>query len=118
MGGNKAIRSKNTVNPELTSLELFAGFYPKFYLFELSLKNRLYTLLNKELGSDWLSTPLSNSDNNVFAQEKELILRRKRAGFSLSAKGLLVESGLGLWVEFFNRPLYKSCSGLETSLQL
>ncbi len=116
MGGNKAIKSKNTLNPELVSLELFASFYPKFFLFELSLKNRLYALLSKELGSDWFTRQLSNPDNNVFAQEKELILRRKRARFSLSAKGLLVESGLGLWVEFFNRPLYKLAKGLPIQI--
>lgn len=108
----KPKKSKNIVKLELASLELFAAFYPKFYLFELTVKNRLYTLINNELGQDWFTAQLSDKANRIFSQEKELIEKRKPANFNLSGKGLLIEAGLGLWVEFFNRPLFKLTKGM------
>lgn len=96
------------------SLDFYATFYPKYYLLETLLKNRLFHLLKEKLGENWFSYQLDSNheSNNLFKQEADFILRRKPKGFVLSDKGLLVESGFGLWVEFFNRHLYKEAKGL------
>jgi hypothetical protein len=95
------------------SLNLYSTFYPKYYLLETLLKNRLFQILREKLGEDWFSLQInSNNGNNLFKQEAEIILRRKPLGFVLSDKGLFVESGFGIWVEFFNRNLYKEAKGL------
>lgn len=95
------------------SLSIYATFYPKYYLLETLLKNRLFQALKEKLGENWFSLQLDSvHENNLFKQEAEFILRRKPKKFVLKDKGLLLESGFGLWVEFFNRPLYKETKGL------
>ncbi|NII26817.1 hypothetical protein HB364_17135 [Pseudoflavitalea sp. X16] len=95
------------------SLGLYATFYPKYYLLETTLKNRLYYLVKQRLGESWFDDQLNSSKNDtVFKLEADVILRRKPKGFVLKDKGLLVESGLGIWVEFFNRNLYKELKGV------
>lgn len=95
------------------SLNLYSTFYPKYYLLETELKSRLFQLLRAKFGEDWFSLQIkSTNGSNLFKQEAEIILRRKPQGFVLNDKGLFVESGFGMWVEFFNRNLYKEAKGL------
>lgn len=97
----------------LQSLNLYATFYPKYYLLETTLKNRLYTLVKQQLGESWFADQLtSSSKDSIFKLEESLILRRKPKGFVLKDNGLLVESGFGIWVELFNRQLYKELKGV------
>lgn len=111
----KSISWKEGENRELVSvsLSLYATFYPKYYLLETTLKNRLFYLVKQRLGESWFEDQLNSSnDGSVFKEEAYAILRRKPKGFVLKDKGLLVESGLGIWVEFFNRNLYKELKGV------
>jgi hypothetical protein len=94
------------------SLNFYSTFYPKYYLLETLLKNRLFQIVKEKLGENWYSIQINSLNDNLLKQEAELILRRKPKEFELSDKGLLVESGLGLWVEFFNRQLYKEMKGV------
>jgi hypothetical protein len=93
------------------SLSIYASFYPRFYLLELTLKTRLYNLLKNKLGDDWFTLRLKAEDP-LFEEEKKFILRRKPKNFKLKDNGLLVESALGFWVEFFNKRLYKESKGI------
>jgi len=94
------------------SLQLYSSFYPLFYLLESTLKSRLFELLKRKLGTDWFTVQLDSPKTEpLFDQEKELILRRKPKGFTISDQRFLEESGLGVWVEFFNRELYKTTKG-------
>jgi len=100
---------------ELTSLSLalYGSFYPAFYLLEITLKTRLFNLVQEKLGENWFSKQLEVSEkDSLFRQELEQIKRRKPKGFKVKAEGLLVESGLGFWVEFFNKRVYKLTKGI------
>ncbi|AEW02229.1 hypothetical protein A4D02_34710 [Niastella koreensis] len=97
------------------NLELFSSYYPLFYLLETTLKKRLYKKLKINLGEDWFTKQLAKPDP-LFEEEKSSILRRKPKNFLLKDNGLLVESGLGFWVEFFNRRLYKETKGIPISI--
>jgi hypothetical protein len=109
----KSLKKENKDKLLHISLRFYSTFYPKYYLLETLLKNRLFLLLKEKLGENWFSLQInSNLENNLFKQEADFILRRKSKGFVLRDKGLLVESGFGLWVEFFNRHLYKEIKGL------
>lgn len=95
------------------SLDLYATFYPKYYLVETLLKNRLFQLFKEKLGSTWFTMQMNSSDeHNLIKQEAEFILQRKPKGFLLNEKGFLIEVGLALWVEFFSREFYKNAKGL------
>jgi hypothetical protein len=95
------------------SLNLYSTFYPKYYVLETILKDRLYILLKENLGANWFTQQInSNHQNNLIKREAEFILLRKPRGFVLNEKGLLIESGLGVWVEFFNKDFYKEVKGL------
>lgn len=95
------------------SLDLYATFYPKYYLVETLLKNRLFQLFKEKLGSTWFTMQINSSDeHNLIKQEAEFILQRKPKGFLLNEKGFLIEVGLALWVEFFSREFYKNAKGL------
>jgi len=99
------------------SLQMYAAFYPRFYLLESTLKNRLFNLLKRKLGEDWFTKQLNNPQiDPLFSQEQQYINMRKPKGFLLKDTGLLVESGMGFWVEFFNRRLYKVTKGLPISI--
>ncbi len=115
----KGTNKKNVKKEDLEHLsyQLFASFLPGFTLLEVTLKNRLFQAIKNNLGEDWFNQQLVSAEkDNLFNQEKKLILLRKRKTFTLSDNGLLVESGLGLWVEFFNRPLYKQTKGVPISI--
>ena len=95
------------------SLNLYATFYPKFYLLETYLKNGLFELFKEKLGLNWFALQMNSSDeHNLIKQEAEFILQRKPKGFVLNEKGFLIEVGLALWVEFFSRDFYKINKGL------
>lgn len=95
------------------SLNLYATFYPKFYLMEILLKDRLFQLFKERLGVNWFTLQMNSSDeHNLVKQEAEFILQRKPKGFVLNEKGFFIEVGLALWVEFFSRDFYKEVKGL------
>lgn len=99
------------------NLTLYATFYPKYYLLEANMKKGIYENIKRELGNDWFSEQISAVEpDSVFSAEIAAILRRKPNNFQLKDYGLLVESGLGFWVEFFNKRLYKSTKGVTMSL--
>ena len=92
------------------SLEVFAGFFPAFYILETNLKRRLYNQIKNKKGDNWFADQLQ-SRNTLFTEERDYILRRKPKNFKLKEEGLLVESGLGFWIEFFNKEIYKETKG-------
>ena len=99
------------------NLALHATFYPKYYLLEVTLKNRLFATIKRQLGEDWFSQQIAAEDkDSLFTEEILHILRRKPQNFELRDHGLLVESGLGFWVEFFNKRLYKLTKGHPLSI--
>jgi hypothetical protein len=101
-------------NKSLTqlSLGLYSCFLPPLYLLESLVKTKLYTITKNDLGEDWFTWQLhSNTGDSLFESEKVLIQKRKPKGFKLSDKSLLLESGFGLWVEFFNPRMYKETKG-------
>lgn len=109
--------NKNADQLLYTLLQFYASFFPGFYLLELTLKNRIYHELKDKLGNDWFNRKLADAQNDpLFAQEKEYIMRRKSSGFEVTDEGLKVESGLGFWVEFFNRRLYKETKGIPIAI--
>ena len=93
-------------------LTLFSRFMPGFYLLESTLKNRIFAVITEELGENWFIAQLENTNNDLlFRAEIDSILRRKPKKYKLSPEKLLLESGLGLWVEFFNNRIYKLAKG-------
>jgi|GEM_PF-2440450 hypothetical protein len=101
----------------MLSLNVYGSFYPKLYLLETTLKKRLFEVVKNKLGEDWFNIRINSPVNNsVFKTEADNILRRKPKGFALKDKGFLVESGLGIWVEFFNRALYKEMKGVPIAI--
>jgi hypothetical protein len=111
----KKVKKADTTETAISTVNLsfFAGFYPKFYFLETTLKERLYNLFKKNLGESWFTEQLNSGDSlPVIKTEMETILRRKPQDFLLKDYGLLVESGLGMWVEFFNKENYKALKGL------
>ncbi len=110
-------KNKNSDQLLYNLLQFYASFFPGIYLLEFTLKNRIYQGLKDKLGSDWFTRKLADAQNDpLFAQEKEYIIRRKSAGFEVTDEGLKVESGLGFWVEFFNRRLYKETKGVPIAI--
>lgn len=94
------------------SLSLYSSFFPGFYLLEFTLRNKLFELIKVELGADWFVEQLNTEKENIlFTAESELIMKRKPKNFMLSDNGLLLESGFGFWVEFFNNKVYKLSKG-------
>jgi hypothetical protein len=94
------------------SLSLYSSFFPGFYLLELTLKNKLFHLLKEEISKDWFTEQLKmENEDTLFSAEREIILRRKPKNFTLTDNGLLLESGFGFWVEFFNNRVYKLSKG-------
>lgn len=95
------------------SLSLYSTFYPKYFFLETLLKNRLFQLFKEKLGENWFSLQMSsNEGNRLIKREVEYILFRKPNGFILNEEALLIESGFGIWVEFFSRDGYKEVKGL------
>lgn len=106
------VREESLISANLT---LLSGFYPFLYILELTLKNRLYNQLKTSIGEDWFATQLNKPDP-LFKEEAANILRRKPQNFIIKDSGLLVEAGLGFWVEFFNKRLYKETKGIPISI--
>lgn len=93
-------------------LTLYSRFLPLFYILENSLKNRIFKVIEEELSKNWFLAQLDNKNNDpLFRTEISLILNRKPKNYRLSPEKLKVESGLGLWVEFFNPRVYKLAKG-------
>jgi len=93
-------------------LILYSRFLPLFYLLEISLKERIFKVIEEELSKNWFLTQLDNTNNDpLFRSEISLIMNRKPKTFKLSPEKLMIESGLGLWVEFFNPRIYKLAKG-------
>ncbi|MCS3801382.1 hypothetical protein [Niastella sp. OAS944] len=113
----KKIKSGNKDRLLHLSLDLYATFYPKYYLVETLLKNRLFQLFKERLGANWFTLQINSSDDsNLIKREAEFILQRKPKGFILNEKGFLIEVGLALWVEFFSKDFYKSVKGLPIQI--
>jgi hypothetical protein len=99
-------------NIKFLVLTLYSRFLPLFYILESSLKNRIFKVIEDELSKSWFLTQLDNANNDpLFRTEISLILNRKPRNYQLSPEKLVVESGLGLWVEFFSPRVYKLAKG-------
>lgn len=107
---------KINIEPVNLSLELYASFYPKFFYLETTLKKNLYNLIQEKIDKNWFTDQLMLLEDTLFKEEVINILRRKPKGFSLTDQGLQLESGLGFWVEFFNKRLYKATKGLPIQI--
>lgn len=82
-------------------------------MLETLLKDRLFKLLKEKLGVNWFTLQMNSSyEQNLIKREADFILQRKPIGFVLNEKGLMIESGLGIWVEFFSKDLYREAKGL------
>jgi len=95
------------------SLNLYSTFYPKYYVLETLLKDRLFKVLKEKLGVNWFTLQMNSSnEQNLIKREADFILQRKPIGFVLNERGLMIESGMGVWVEFFSKDLYREVKGL------
>ncbi len=105
-------KAKITLQIENQSLALFATFYPYFYVLEGTLKERLPLIIKKRVDDKWLENQIKKETvNPLFNQEKKYILSRKSAEYILSEPSFILESGLGFWIELFNRDQYKLVKG-------
>lgn len=99
------------------SLHLYALFFPGYYLLELTLKDKLFHLIRKQLGNHWFTQQLhADYVDSVFSSETQLILRRKNKDYQVTDDSFLLESGFGFWVEFFGPRLYKMTKGLPIQI--
>jgi uncharacterized protein YutE (UPF0331/DUF86 family) len=113
MSPSQKIIKTSKINELAVNLSFFSSFYPKYYFLETTLKERLYGSIKRELGQNWFTEQINSMNQpTVFKAEIENIMRRKPKGFILHDAGFLVESGLGIWVEFFNRENYKMLKGV------
>lgn len=105
-------KTKNLQQLENQSLTFYSSFYPYFFVLEVTLKERLPLIIKNRLEDKWLESEIKKeSVNPLFAQEKKHILSRKSASYKLSEFSFISESGLGFWIELFNRDQYKLIKG-------
>lgn len=93
-------------------LTLYSSFFPAFYVLEKALKTEIFSVIEKDLGEEWFLVQLNDSVNDpLFKAEIAQILQRKPKRYTLTPELLREESGLGIWVEFFNPRIYRLSKG-------
>lgn len=93
-------------------LTLYSRFFPLLYILENTLKTGIFSIIEKELGKEWFIVQLNdNSNDPLFKAEITQIINRKPRNYVITPELLKEESGLGLWVEFFNPRIYKLSKG-------
>lgn len=104
--------NNNSPKSQRLIIQLYASFYPKFYVLESLLKLKLVESIKKTMGDNWFQNQIKESDRlDIISEELNLIKNRKRRNLKFNESTLINEANFGFWVEFFNKNVYKDLKG-------